>query len=84
MKKLKLTSLNLKDSELLNRSQLKMIFGGSGGGGDEETQCDATCKTSTGAIIGYVENIGDCNDVSCECDRVYQNVGQASCVCYPI
>lgn len=32
MKKLKLDSLNLVGSELLNRQQLKMIVGGSGGG----------------------------------------------------
>ncbi|REG84550.1 hypothetical protein [Algoriphagus antarcticus] len=46
MKKLSLGKLRLSGEEVLGRSQLANIYGGSGGSGSELILC--TCKTSSG------------------------------------
>jgi hypothetical protein len=54
MKKLKLSDLNLRNTEVLTRKQLKKILGGSGSG--SINPCSKCC---------WISNPDDCSDCAC-------------------
>ncbi|RFM34940.1 hypothetical protein DXN04_12000 [Chitinophaga silvisoli] len=72
MKKLKLDTLGLSVSELLNREQMKKIYagcgGGCGGGGcGATTSCSCTLKSSTGVTLTLPSNISNSWTTSGDC-----------------
>lgn len=77
MKKLKLDTLGLSVSELLNREQMKKIYagcgggcGGSGGGGcGATTSCSCTLKSSTGVTLTLPSSITNTWTTSTDCSN---------------
>lgn len=59
MKKLSLKNLNLNHDDLLQREQLKSIFGGYGGGGGDRQPCrvgDNSCTAPNYCIVSSYAN----------------------------
>ena len=72
MKKLSLKNLKLEASDMLQRNQLKTVFGGYGGR-------HGLCSCKTNGSITYEGYVGDCN----YCDTVctYSNPSHTSLIC---
>lgn len=51
MKKLSLKMLNLNHDDLLQREQLKSIFGGYGGGGKKCVVGDGSCTSPSHCVV---------------------------------
>ncbi|NKI24940.1 hypothetical protein HCG49_00020 [Arenibacter sp. 6A1] len=65
MKKLSLKNLNLGVDNLLQREQLKTVFGGYGGDGCPEGHARCSCTASDGGVIVGCDSSGNC-DTFCD------------------
>ncbi len=77
MKKLRLANLNLETNDLLQREQLKTVFGGYGGGGN--------CFDDAISQLHQMEaSIGDGVTFNDQEAAEWLNINYAACVCQEV